>query len=131
MVSHAWAHAWCALAEARTRFATESLLTSRTLTCLGGSLLARGPPSIRSGCGPCSVPGRTGVDGSFGQAKRGAGLGGQGEGDVTGGRGEPAERSHGRTLSEVMVIPAVSDIAPEVSPVVIQSPARPGDTLKP
>jgi len=59
----------------------------------------------------------------YGQAKRVAGLGGQGEGDVTGGRGKPAERSHGRTLSEVMVIPTVSDI-PEASPVVIQSPGK-------
>ena len=36
------------------------------------------------------------------------GLGGPAEGDVTGGRGEAAHRSHGRTLSEVMVIPGCS-----------------------
>src|SRR5690242_6814774 len=33
------------------------------------------------------------------------GLGGLAEGDVTGGRGEAGDRSHGRTLSEVTVIP--------------------------
>jgi hypothetical protein len=32
----------------------------------------------------------------------GVGVGGLAEGDVTGGRGEAADRSHGRTLSGVM-----------------------------
>jgi hypothetical protein len=89
---------------------------------------ARGPGAgAELGYDPAQDPpvGAAGA-GLLGAAQGGqVGVGGLTESDVTGGRGEAADRSHGRTLSEVTVIPGVPGIVPRDRS---RSDPEPGET---